>query len=416
MSAAAIATLSDSTGARIGIVIRASLASISEAGRPGPSPPSRMPQGACRSQWGRGVPPRGTVAKIRSPSARARCITSGSGCLAATGSLKVLPIAPRSAFQPNGSAQASPATTPVAPQASAARIMAPTLPGSCTSLRSSTSCGPRARTSATVAGDRLAIATTPEGRCTGLIAARTASGTTIALAPALCTRAASVVSRPCVRRSANATTSIDAPALTASSTRCSPSSSIHSWLPARASSRKRLTTGFWRLVMRSTDTILVLPFLTMKERLLRKFEEEIQQLDRELKTELPKEIKRARELGDLRENAEYQAAKERQRLVESRISMLQKRVSEISLMNLDRIPRDKVGFGSTVHLKDSGGQTIVYQLVMPEDADVEHGLISTASPIGRALLNKEEGDEVTVSAPNGNRNFEIVKLVTLHDD
>ena len=91
----------------------------------------------------------------------------------------------------------------------------------------------------------------------------------------------------------------------------------------------------------------------MKARLLKKFEDEIQALDKELKTELPKEIKRARELGDLRENAEYQAAKERQRLVESRISMLQKRVSEISLMNLERIPHDKVGFGSTVHLKDA---------------------------------------------------------------
>src|SRR5690242_21823386 len=109
----------------------------------------------------------------------------------------------------------------------------------------------------------------------------------------------------------------------------------------------------------------------MKDRLLKKFEDEIQALDRELKTELPKEIKRARELGDLRENAEYQAAKERQRLVESRISMLQKRVSEISLMNLDKIPHDKVGFGSTVHLKDQAGQSIVYQLVMPEDANVD---------------------------------------------
>jgi transcription elongation factor GreA len=154
----------------------------------------------------------------------------------------------------------------------------------------------------------------------------------------------------------------------------------------------------------------------MKARLLKKFEDEIQALDRELKMELPKEIKRARELGDLRENAEYHAAKERQRLVESRISMLQKRVSEISLMNLDRIPRDKVGFGSTVHLKDANGQTVVYQLVMPEDADVEHGLISTASPIGRGLLGKEEGDEVTISTPNGSRRFELVKLVTIHDE
>ena len=89
---------------------------------------------------------------------------------------------------------------------------------------------------------------------------------------------------------------------------------------------------------------------------LKKFEDEIMQLDKELKTELPKEIKRARELGDLRENAEYQAAKERQRLVESRISLLKKRVSDIHLMNLDKIPADKVGFGSTVHLKDATGR------------------------------------------------------------
>lgn len=154
----------------------------------------------------------------------------------------------------------------------------------------------------------------------------------------------------------------------------------------------------------------------MKARILKKFEDEIQQLERELKTELPKEIKRARELGDLRENAEYQAAKERQRLIESRISLLKKRVSEISLMNLDKLPRDRVGFGSTVHLKDPGGQLTTYQLVMPEDADVEQGLISTASPIGRALLNKEEGDEVRVSTPNGDKRFEIIKLVTIHDE
>jgi transcription elongation factor GreA len=164
---------------------------------------------------------------------------------------------------------------------------------------------------------------------------------------------------------------------------------------------------------RAPDSATIVP---MKARILKKFEDEIQQLEKELKTELPKEIKRARELGDLRENAEYHAAKERQRLVESRISMLKKRVSEIALMNLDRIPHDKVGFGSTVHLKDETGQAVTYQLVMPEDADAEHGLISTASPIGRALLNKEEGDEVTVSTPNGSRRFELVKLLTVHHD
>jgi transcription elongation factor GreA len=155
----------------------------------------------------------------------------------------------------------------------------------------------------------------------------------------------------------------------------------------------------------------------MKARLLKKFEDEIMQLDKELKTELPKEIKRARELGDLRENAEYHAAKERQRLVEARISLLKKRVSDIHLMNLDKIPKDKVGFGSTVHLKDTtSGAITIYQLVMPEDADVEQGLISTASPIGRALLNKEEGDEATVTTPNGSRKFELVKLHTIHDE
>jgi len=154
----------------------------------------------------------------------------------------------------------------------------------------------------------------------------------------------------------------------------------------------------------------------MKGRILKKFEDEIHQLEKELKTELPQEIKWARELGDLRENAEYQAAKERQRLVESRISLLKKRVSEIALMNLDKLPHDKVGFGSTVHLKDPNGQVIIYQLVMPEDADVDQGLISTASPIGRALINKEEGDEVTVSAPNGSKRFEVVKLLTIHNE
>ena len=154
----------------------------------------------------------------------------------------------------------------------------------------------------------------------------------------------------------------------------------------------------------------------MKDRLIKKFEEEIQALDRELKLELPKEIKRARELGDLRENAEYHAAKERQRLVEARISMLQKRVSEIALINVDRIPSDRAGFGSTVHLREGNGGTIVYQLVMPEESDFEKGMISTSSPIGRAILNKEEGDEVKVTTPNGLRTFEVIKILTIHDD
>jgi transcription elongation factor GreA len=122
----------------------------------------------------------------------------------------------------------------------------------------------------------------------------------------------------------------------------------------------------------------------MKDRLIKKFEDEI-------------------------------AAKERQRLVEARISMLQKRVSEIALINVDRIPADRAGFGSTLDVVESNGDKMTYQLVMPEDADATKGLISTTSPIGKAFLNKEVGDTVTVVTPNGKREFEIVKLVTIHD-
>src|SRR5687768_4955578 len=154
----------------------------------------------------------------------------------------------------------------------------------------------------------------------------------------------------------------------------------------------------------------------MKERILKRFHEEIAALERELKVDLPKEIQRARELGDLRENAEYKSAKERQDIVNARIAMLKKRVGEISMINLDRIPHDRAGFGSTVHLRDSKGETIVYQLVMPEEADAEKGTISTSSPIGRAILNKEEGDEIKVVAPNGSRTFELIKLITIHDE
>jgi transcription elongation factor GreA len=154
----------------------------------------------------------------------------------------------------------------------------------------------------------------------------------------------------------------------------------------------------------------------MKDRILKRFNEEIATLERELKVELPKEIQRARELGDLRENAEYKSAKERQGIINARIAMLKKRMGEISLMNLDRIPKDKAGFGSTVHLRAESGDTVIYQLVMPEEADATKGMISTSSPIGRAILNKEEGDDITVTTPNGTRSFELVKVITIHDD
>jgi transcription elongation factor GreA len=153
----------------------------------------------------------------------------------------------------------------------------------------------------------------------------------------------------------------------------------------------------------------------MKARLIKRFEDEIVLLERELTQELPREIKRAREHGDLRENAEYHAAKERQRFVEARVSMLRTRVSQIQLMNLEKIPHDRAGFGSRLTLSENGRQFSV-ELVMPEDADPDHGLVSVASPIGRSLVGREEGDEVEAPTPGGTRVFEIVSLSTIHDE
>jgi transcription elongation factor GreA len=153
----------------------------------------------------------------------------------------------------------------------------------------------------------------------------------------------------------------------------------------------------------------------MKDQILKKLQGEIALLERELHSDLPKEIRRARELGDLRENAEYHAAKERQSFVQARIAMLQRRVAAVQMINLDRIPHGRAGLGSTVHLREEGAGEVVYQLVMPEDADVEKGLISVSSPIGKAIVNKEEGDEVIVQTPGGRRAFEVTRLVTIHD-
>jgi transcription elongation factor GreA len=153
----------------------------------------------------------------------------------------------------------------------------------------------------------------------------------------------------------------------------------------------------------------------MKARLIKRFEDEIVQLDRELTQDLPREIKRAREHGDLRENAEYHAAKERQRFVEARVSMLRQRVAEIQLMNLEKIPRDRAGFGSRLTITENGRE-FVYELVMPEDSDPDRGLVSIASPIGRALVGKEEGDAVKVPTPAGVRSLVILGLATIHDE
>ena len=155
----------------------------------------------------------------------------------------------------------------------------------------------------------------------------------------------------------------------------------------------------------------------MTEHVKKKLEEEIKALEYELTNELPKEIKKAAALGDLSENAEYHMAKQRQVYVNARLGQLKKRVGELAMVNLNNIPRDKVAFGSTITIFDNTkNEEIEYKLVTSEEADVTKGLISTTSPIGRSLMGKKEGDTVTVVTPNGNRDLEILKLTTIHDE
>jgi len=154
----------------------------------------------------------------------------------------------------------------------------------------------------------------------------------------------------------------------------------------------------------------------MVNEIKKRLDEEIKKLDYELKVLLPKEILRAREHGDLRENSEYKAAKERQSYLQARISQLHRRLAALSMANLDKIPHDKVGLGSSVSLRDTGsGEDVFYEIVTPEEADPGLGRISPSSPIGRCLLGHEEGDVVEVKVPSGTRELEVVKLVTIHD-
>ena len=155
----------------------------------------------------------------------------------------------------------------------------------------------------------------------------------------------------------------------------------------------------------------------MSETLRKKLEEEIRLLDHELKNELPLELKKAVAHGDLSENAEYTAARERQDYVRARLGQLGKRLADISLINMNNIPRDSAGFGSTVVLYDVDKEVeIGYKIVTSEEADVAKGLISTSSPIGRSLLGKKVGDMVTVQTPAGKKEFEVLKLTTIHDE
>ena len=150
--------------------------------------------------------------------------------------------------------------------------------------------------------------------------------------------------------------------------------------------------------------------------LKKRLQDEIQRLDYELRVHLPKEILRAREHGDLRENAEYKSAKERQSFLQARVAQLHRRLAALNMVNLDRIPRDKVGLGSLVTVRqEDTNEEAVYEIVVPEDADPTIGRISPSSPIGKCLLGHEEGDSVEVRVPSGTKTYEITKLVTLHD-
>ncbi len=147
-----------------------------------------------------------------------------------------------------------------------------------------------------------------------------------------------------------------------------------------------------------------------------KLEGELHALERELTIDLPREIKIAVAMGDLRENAEYHAALDRQRYVRARIGQLQRRLSELGTMNLDRIPKDRIGLGTTIVLIDLDGDVeLTYELVIPEMADLEKGLVSAASPIGRGLLGHQGGETVAIEVPSGKKRFEIVEIKTIHD-
>src|SRR6202790_1434686 len=154
----------------------------------------------------------------------------------------------------------------------------------------------------------------------------------------------------------------------------------------------------------------------MTEQIKKKLQAEINTLEHELSYELPKELKKAVALGDLSENAEYHMAKQRQEFVKARLRQLGRRIADLSLINMNDIPKDKVGLGSTVRIFDSTkNEEIEYKIVTSEEADFASGRISTTSPIGRALLNKKVGDTVQVVTPNGKREMEILTLSTMFD-
>jgi len=155
----------------------------------------------------------------------------------------------------------------------------------------------------------------------------------------------------------------------------------------------------------------------MPEEIKRKIQEELRQLEAELRTEIPQELKKAVAMGDLSENAEYEAARNRQDYVRARIGNLRKRLADISMIDVSRLPNDRAAYGSTLVLYDlDSSEEVTFKLVMAEDSNIAQNKISTTSPIGRGLMGKRAGDEVDITTPNGKRRFEVVRLMTIHDD
>lgn len=149
--------------------------------------------------------------------------------------------------------------------------------------------------------------------------------------------------------------------------------------------------------------------------IVQRLRKELEDLKYEFKNKLPKELEAARAHGDLRENAEYQACKERQAYLGARITQMEQRIRDLSLYSVHSIPRAAVGYGSQVTLEDDDGDPQVYEIVFPEEANAAAGRISIGSPIGQALLNKEVGDEVVVQTPRGKKTYQILALRTIHD-